>query len=368
MGIDCSVPCPIGKFGPNCAHECYCHNGATCNPVDGKCKCKAGYAGNRCEDHCPEGYYGEDCYQACQCESENYLCHPTHGCICQPGYGGNNCSTPITSTSDSPYIASSDERASGLVFGAIFTVVIVGVSAVVLLFYYKRSYNRKKSELANVHYMASSEADQSSFQNPMYTTFTQPSPTNSTQRLTTAVGAIAIVKPMRQQETPAIVLHKVQEPVLECNKNVYSAIDELKESTFTDDNIYEELKKRQSEDFDPTADEGYDHLDFTRPNRDLRPHYQSTDSIRSRSRNSSDPSREGHPDISNHSFESEHSMQSQQSDFCQSVLTSVENLNSSSVGTRKTIYEPECDSGISSNRSTVSTVPLVLPTESTPVL
>ena len=48
---------------PNCAHECYCHNakkhsllsnqldynfwGATCNLVDGKCKCKPGYAGQR---------------------------------------------------------------------------------------------------------------------------------------------------------------------------------------------------------------------------------------------------------------------------------------------------------------------------------
>ena len=63
--------------------------GATCNRVDGKCKCKPGYAGNRCEDHCPEGYFGADCYQACQCESENYLCHPTRGCVCQPRYGGS---------------------------------------------------------------------------------------------------------------------------------------------------------------------------------------------------------------------------------------------------------------------------------------
>ena len=30
------------------------------------------------------------------------------------------------------------------------------------------------------------------------------------------------------------------------NKNVYSAIDELKETTFDEDNIYEELKKKRT--------------------------------------------------------------------------------------------------------------------------
>ena len=62
--------------------------GATCNPVDGKCKCKPGFAGNRCEDLCPEGYFGQDCYEACRCQTENHLCHPTLGCICQPRFDG----------------------------------------------------------------------------------------------------------------------------------------------------------------------------------------------------------------------------------------------------------------------------------------
>ena len=26
-GEDCGRPCPPGKFGPNCVHDCYCHNG-----------------------------------------------------------------------------------------------------------------------------------------------------------------------------------------------------------------------------------------------------------------------------------------------------------------------------------------------------
>ena len=33
---------------PGCVHSCYCHHGATCNPVDGACKCQPGFTGNRC--------------------------------------------------------------------------------------------------------------------------------------------------------------------------------------------------------------------------------------------------------------------------------------------------------------------------------
>ena len=82
------ISCDTTQFSNLTSHIWY-PPGATCNRVDGKCKCKPGYAGNRCEDHCPEGYFGADCYQACQCESENYLCHPTRGCVCQPRYGGS---------------------------------------------------------------------------------------------------------------------------------------------------------------------------------------------------------------------------------------------------------------------------------------
>jgi len=355
MGGDCSQPCPIGTFGPNCAHECYCHNGATCNRVDGKCKCKAGYAGNRCEDHCPEGYFGDDCYQACQCESDNYLCHPTRGCVCQPRYGGKNCSTPISSMAVYPESASEDDGHSGYVFGGIFTFIIILVVASLVIFFYRRRFKKLKTEHAL--YIASSETDQQSFQNPMYATFRNPSPTNSTQRLTSSQVQGRIVKQMHT--TPTILLTKVQDPGPLCNKNVYSAIDELKESAL-DENIYEELKKNKTDEGGAIPDESYDRLDFTRPSQDLLPHYLSTETIKSqRSRNSSSPSKDDRSAISDKSFES----QASDTDFCQSVLTSVENLNASSTRTRKTIYEPETDSGISSNRSTTTTTTTTALTE-----
>ena len=36
---------------PGCEHSCYCHHGATCNPVDGVCKCQPGFTGNRCRGY-----------------------------------------------------------------------------------------------------------------------------------------------------------------------------------------------------------------------------------------------------------------------------------------------------------------------------
>jgi len=265
---------------------------------------------------------------------------------------------------------------SGLVFGVIFAIVIIMISAFLMLFYCKRNYQQKKTELAHVHYIANSETghenhiyalpeikrrqgsnynlvpeeDPQSFQNPMYATFQNSSPTNSTRRLTSSPGQNLIVKQNMFQQAPKIVLPDAEDYSLPYNKNVYSAIDELKETTFDEDNIYEELKKKRTMETDRISDESYDRLDFTRPIQDLKPHYQSTDTIRSRSRNSSHLSREGQDEISNNSFESNKS----ETDFCKEVLTSVENLNASTTRTRKTIYEPEVDSGISSNRSTTT--------------
>jgi len=281
---------------------------------------------------------------------------------------------------------------------AIFTIVFI-VITVFLVIFLRRRFKRLKSELAHVHYIANSETgdqkhiyslplitlpdrtddsdynlepdeDQQRFENPMYATFRNPSPTNSTQRLTSSQGQNLILKQTHLHPPPppsSTLQPRVQDPVLHCNKNVYSAIDELKESTL-EDNIYEELKKRISANAEQILDESYDRLDFSRPIHELKPHYQSTDTIKSqRSRNSSDPSKEDRGPILEESFESHPS----EADFCQSVLTSFENLNTSATRTRKTIYKPEAaeetDSGISSNRST-TTVPLGPGTEHTEIM
>jgi len=170
-----------------------------------------------------------------------------------------------------PESASEDDGHSGYVFGGIFTFIIILIVASLVIFFYRRRFKKLKTEHAlyiassdtghqthiyalpelkrsqNSDYNLVPEEDPQSFQNPMYATFRNPSPTNSTQRLTSShgQGRIAVVKPM--DATPTILLTKAQDAGPLCNKNVYSAIDELKESAL-DENIYEELKKNKISD------------------------------------------------------------------------------------------------------------------------
>ncbi|KAB1251081.1 N-acetylglucosamine-1-phosphodiester alpha-N-acetylglucosaminidase, partial [Camelus dromedarius] len=73
--------CTNGSFGEECAKKCQCHNGATCDPVQGTCTCPPGFTGDTCVQECPLGWYGPGCQSPCKCE---------HQCPCDPQTG--NCS------------------------------------------------------------------------------------------------------------------------------------------------------------------------------------------------------------------------------------------------------------------------------------
>eukprot|EP01137_Pigoraptor_chileana_P010990 Opistho-2@61203 len=51
-GTPCTVPCPVGTYGPRCVYKCQCKNGATCDAAVG-CKCVAGWFGRNCDVPCP---------------------------------------------------------------------------------------------------------------------------------------------------------------------------------------------------------------------------------------------------------------------------------------------------------------------------
>merc|ERR1712080_782077 len=103
-----------------------------------------------------------------------------------------------------------------------------------------------------------------------------------------------------------------------------------------ENNLELEIEEEEAEEEADTLDTSYDHLNFSRPSQELKPHYQSADTMRSSPGAQSRPGSGG-------------------SDFAREVLSSVENLGSM---TRKTIYEPETDSGISSGQhSTTVTYP-----------
>ncbi|XP_068825030.1 N-acetylglucosamine-1-phosphodiester alpha-N-acetylglucosaminidase isoform X1 [Capricornis sumatraensis] len=80
-GSNCSEACTSGFFGEDCAQKCQCHNGATCDPVQGACTCPPGFTGDTCVQECPLGWYGPGCQSPCKCE---------HQCPCDPQTG--NCS------------------------------------------------------------------------------------------------------------------------------------------------------------------------------------------------------------------------------------------------------------------------------------
>merc|ERR1711974_36786 len=67
--------------------------GISCNSV-GKCYCKAGYTGSKCES-CQSGYYrsGNQC-QPCNCNyngRSSISCNSVGKCYCKTGYNGRKC-------------------------------------------------------------------------------------------------------------------------------------------------------------------------------------------------------------------------------------------------------------------------------------
>ena len=46
QGPLCASRCPVGTYGYRCSKNCTnCHNGASCDPVNGTCACAPGYRG-----------------------------------------------------------------------------------------------------------------------------------------------------------------------------------------------------------------------------------------------------------------------------------------------------------------------------------
>lgn len=70
----CQEECPVGTYGPKCAHKCDCQNGAKCYHINGACLCNEGFKGPSCQDRfCPAGLYGLGCDKYCPCRTENTL-------------------------------------------------------------------------------------------------------------------------------------------------------------------------------------------------------------------------------------------------------------------------------------------------------
>ena len=91
QGTHCEVPCPEGKYGPQCSGTCQCQNNSTCSKQDGSCDCGAGWMGMLCDKPCPAGYYGKNCEKKCSCQNRG-SCDRVNGmCSCVGEWQGDLC-------------------------------------------------------------------------------------------------------------------------------------------------------------------------------------------------------------------------------------------------------------------------------------
>lgn len=92
-GGRCEEVCPQGRYGPGCGKECPgCGEGAGCDPVTGVClSCPPGFRGHACEEACPKGLFGQDCAQKCACADAESCSNVDGSCDCPLGSTGAYC-------------------------------------------------------------------------------------------------------------------------------------------------------------------------------------------------------------------------------------------------------------------------------------
>ena len=81
----------LGFYRVNCKLSCNCPNMDYCNPVDGRCLCKEGYKGRKCDEPCVNNTYGEGCSKKCKCLPSMICDHITGECYCKSGFFGSDC-------------------------------------------------------------------------------------------------------------------------------------------------------------------------------------------------------------------------------------------------------------------------------------
>uniref|UniRef100_A0A674PDZ8 Laminin subunit alpha 3 n=1 Tax=Takifugu rubripes TaxID=31033 RepID=A0A674PDZ8_TAKRU len=89
-------PCPPGYFGSPSCQQCVCDYRGTEREVcdtSGRCLCRRGVAGERC-DRCQPGHHSFPSCQGCVCGGAGVAdsrCGPSGRCVCLPNYRGQSC-------------------------------------------------------------------------------------------------------------------------------------------------------------------------------------------------------------------------------------------------------------------------------------
>ncbi|CAK9302554.1 unnamed protein product [Gordionus sp. m RMFG-2023] len=94
FGKRCQSMCAKGTFGPDCIGRCLCQNNSTCDSITGSCRCLPGWSGEHCQNACQKGRFGPGCNSQCSC-SHFTSCDTINGsCTCLDGWTGLHCDRP----------------------------------------------------------------------------------------------------------------------------------------------------------------------------------------------------------------------------------------------------------------------------------
>ncbi|TGZ54286.1 Multiple epidermal growth factor-like domains protein 10, partial [Temnothorax longispinosus] len=180
LGLTCEHPCPLNRYGLNCANHCHCKNGGECHHVyanvdlagkastvkhparraltattvnadlrmaNGHCQCPPGWTGTMCTEICPEGYYGHHCLETCECKNEFFRCHSVEGCICRQGYTGENCDVQLFSRNI-------QEKDIKDILAGVFAIIVIIGALLAGWMCRRRRMADVKNEIAQVQYTA----------------------------------------------------------------------------------------------------------------------------------------------------------------------------------------------------------------------
>lgn len=103
---------------------------------------------------CPEGYYGDHCMEPCQCPNENFVCHSVTGCICKHEWSGPNCTE--RNILGQVFKQEPTQNSASIVAGVLVSLLVL-VTIVGILLYYRRRISNLKTEIAHVHYIAETQ-------------------------------------------------------------------------------------------------------------------------------------------------------------------------------------------------------------------
>lgn len=208
----------------------------------------------------------------CECKNDNFMCHAAKGCTCRHGFTGENCDQSLILGQVKSPPTDNSGYGGAASFGGILVALIFVAVIIFVIMYYKRRVKNLKTEIAHVTYIAD-PLERNNFDNPVYT-FQAPNKKdnelllnntmlikNNFSRAINGAAGSSLDAFYKEDELRSLKNREADAT----NPNIYHSIDKF-------DHVYDEIKQKENIEME------YDHLDYTRPQSSLKPHYQKMSS------------------------------------------------------------------------------------------